>query len=121
MPCTQDFLVRNLSPGSYWFMLREDWFMQDEPDPGRWALASVDISTKNLDLALTLQPEAEIAGRFIAADGATLPPLENIVVSTVPVVVGFAAVAQCLRAPMPKASSFSRISNFHDTRFWSPV
>ncbi|HEY1755583.1 MAG TPA: carboxypeptidase-like regulatory domain-containing protein [Bryobacteraceae bacterium] len=83
--CANDFLVSNLRPGAYWFMLRKD-----EPDPGRWALASVDISNKNLDVALTMEPEAEINGRFIAADGATLPPLENIGVSTKPAIVGFA-------------------------------
>jgi hypothetical protein len=85
LPCTKDVLVRNLRPGSYWFMVRKD-----EPDPGRWALTTVDVSTKNIDVALHLEPEAEIIGRILAADGATLPPLDKIGVSTKPAIVGFA-------------------------------
>ncbi len=86
LPCTHDFLLRNLSPGSYWFELREL-----EPERDRWALASVGISNRNLEVALTLQPEAEIVGRFVAADGATLPPFDNVRVSTKVETVGFAA------------------------------
>jgi hypothetical protein len=88
VPCAKDFLIRNLRPGSYWFMIRKD-----EPDPGRWALASADILTKNLEVALNMEPEAEIIGRVIAADGATLPPLDSIGISTKPATVGFAGGA----------------------------
>lgn len=69
--------MSKLSPGSYWFELREI-----EPEPDRWALASVDISNKNLDVALTLEPEAQVIGRFVAADGATLPPFDTLRVTT---------------------------------------
>jgi hypothetical protein len=76
IPCTSDFLVSNLRPGSYSFMLRKD-----EPAPGQWALASVNISNKNIEVALTLEPDAQITGRFIPAEGAALPPLNKISVS----------------------------------------
>jgi hypothetical protein len=86
LPCTKDFQVSNLRPGSYWFELHKD-----EPEPARWALASVDVSTKNVEVALTLEPGAEISGRVVAAGGATLPPLDNVRVLTKPATVGFSA------------------------------
>ena len=47
-------------------------------------------TASDIDLALHLEPEAEIIGRILAADGATLPPLDKIGVSTKPAIVGFA-------------------------------
>ncbi len=77
IPCAGDFLVKNLRPGTYSFTLEKD-----APPPAKWALATVDISTKNVEVALTLEPESQIVGRFVAADGATLPPLDKLRVST---------------------------------------
>jgi hypothetical protein len=77
IPCTNDFLVRNLRPGTYSFQLQKD-----TPAPAKWALASVDISSKNIEVVLTLEPEAQIVGRVVAADGVILPPLDKTKVST---------------------------------------
>lgn len=78
VPCTNDFLVTNLRPGAYSFMLSSN---STEGAPGKWAFANVDISNKNIELALTLEPLMQIAGRVVAANGATLPPLSKIKVS----------------------------------------
>lgn len=75
-PCTSDFLVSNLRPGRYSFRLEKD-----SPAPAKWAVASVDISNKSVEVALTLEAEAQIFGRFVAADGAKLPPLDKLKVS----------------------------------------
>lgn len=90
LPCAKDFLVSNLAAGSYWFELREV-----EPDPERWGLASVDISQKNLDVALGLEPETEVIGRVVAADGATLPPLDSVRVTT-----GFVGLGNSSGSPL---------------------
>ena len=77
IPCPSDLLVSGLRPGAYSFRLEKD-----DPAPAKWALASVAISTKNVEVTLTLEPESQILGRFVAADGATLPPLDGLKVST---------------------------------------
>jgi hypothetical protein len=77
IPCTNYFLVKNLRPGTYSFTLGKD-----APVPAKWAITSVDISTKNVEVALTFEPESQIVGRFVAAEGATLPPLDKLKVST---------------------------------------
>jgi Carboxypeptidase regulatory-like domain len=70
-----DFLVRDLRPGSYQFALR---------NARGWAVAAVDITTSNLDLALTITPDADIYGRVIAAPGARLPPLDALKIELKP-------------------------------------
>jgi hypothetical protein len=99
IPCTTDFLVTNLRPGTYTFRLQKD-----EPAPAMWALASVGISGKNIEVVLTLQLEAQIAGRIVAADGATLPPLNTIKVSASGTT---AAPPRCPRQVYPHESEVS--------------
>jgi hypothetical protein len=77
-PCTSDFLVSNLRSGKYSFQLEKD-----APAPAKWAVASVDISTKNVEVALRLEAEAQIFGRLIPADEARLPPLDKLKVDTI--------------------------------------
>jgi hypothetical protein len=77
IPCAGDFLVSHLRPGAYSFMLQKD-----SPAPAQWALASTDISSKNIEVALTLARESQINGRVVAAKGAAPPPLDKIKVST---------------------------------------
>jgi hypothetical protein len=73
IPCTGDFLVSNLRPGTYAFRLN-----RVSPEPRKWALASVVVANKNSEVALSFEPEAQIHGRFIAFDGASLPPFNKI-------------------------------------------
>ena len=74
IPCAPEFLVENLRPGSYLFMLSEN---QDGPSR-RLAVAPVEVTTRNLDIALAFSPGADIVGHFTAADGARLPALGNL-------------------------------------------
>ncbi|HEY1755584.1 MAG TPA: carboxypeptidase-like regulatory domain-containing protein [Bryobacteraceae bacterium] len=77
IPCTSDFLVKNLGPGTYSFLLQTA-----DSAPGMWAQASLTISNKNVEVILPLEGESQIVGRVVAADGATLPPLDKIKIST---------------------------------------
>jgi hypothetical protein len=65
----EDFLVKDLAPGSYEFALQ-----------GRqnWALTPVEIVNKNLFLTLTMAPDADISGTVLAAyEGMSLPSLDR--------------------------------------------
>jgi hypothetical protein len=78
IPCTNDFLVSNLRPGTYSFRLISSRLSRDAPAPRQWALASVVISNKNSDVTLRFEPEAQIYGRIVAVDGASLPAFDKI-------------------------------------------
>jgi carboxypeptidase family protein len=71
----KDFLVQDLQHGSYQFALR---------NTHGWAVAPVDITTSNLHIALTITPDADVYGRVIAADGASLPPLDKVKIELKP-------------------------------------
>ena len=71
VPCGNEFLVRNLKPGSYWFAIRSD-------KPSRWALAAVDVTRQNVDVSMAISPTAEIHGRFVGAEGVTLPKFQRV-------------------------------------------
>ena len=71
----KDFLVRDLLPGSYQFALR---------NAHGWAIAPVDITTSNLDIALAITPDEDMYGRVIAAEGAILPPLDTLKIELKP-------------------------------------
>jgi hypothetical protein len=86
VPCSKEFLVRNLTPGSYSFTLSRG-------RPGEtkeWATAPVEVTDHNLEVALTMSPGADIRGRIIGAEGVTLPPLAKtmVVVASLPVRLG---------------------------------
>jgi hypothetical protein len=68
-PCGKDFLVRNLKPGSYWFFLSNG----PKGEKYQWAHASVEVTRKNLEIALTMSPGVELSGKVVAAEGAELP------------------------------------------------
>jgi len=74
VPCGNGFLVRNLSPGSYWFTLRTG-----KPDEtGKWALAEVEIARENVEVSMSISQTVEIHGRFVAAEGATLSKFQRV-------------------------------------------
>jgi hypothetical protein len=77
VPCGKEFLVRNLAPGSYSFTLSRG-------RPGEtkeWAVAPVEVTDRNLEVALTMSPGADIRGRFVGAEGVTLPPVPKIMIA----------------------------------------
>jgi Carboxypeptidase regulatory-like domain len=69
--CRKDFLVRNLAPGSHSLVLSTN---PPRGEKQHWAVASVEVTDHNLEIALIMAPGADISGRLVAADGATLPP-----------------------------------------------
>jgi len=73
-PCGNGFLVRNLRPGSYWFTLRSG----KPEETGKWALAEVEITRGNVEVSMAISPTAEIHGRFVGAEGVTLPKFQRV-------------------------------------------
>lgn len=71
----QDFLIRGLKPGSYTFVLSSK---------RGWAATPVEVTKKNLEVALTLLPPVDVTGRFVAAEGATLPAFDKVQVTLFP-------------------------------------
>lgn len=74
LPCAPEFLVENLRPGRYWFAM----FSGKDGVPGRWALAPVEITDSNVEVAMTLLPAIDVTGRLVAAEGSELPPFKEI-------------------------------------------
>jgi hypothetical protein len=71
-----DFLVQNLPEGSYEFALQ---------DKESWALAPVNITNKNLSLTMSIVPDGEVSGVFVAAyEGMQLPALNYATVRLEP-------------------------------------
>jgi len=69
VPCGKQFLVRNLAPGSYTFML----FTSGRTGERRWASADVEVTDRNLEVAMTVSSGADISARLVAMEGVTLP------------------------------------------------
>jgi hypothetical protein len=74
VPCGKDFLIRNLTPASYWFILRSG----KPEETGKWAMAEVEIAHENVEVSMTLSPAAEIRARLVAAEGVTLPKFPRL-------------------------------------------
>jgi len=73
----QEFLVRELPPGSYLFHI--------ESQQG-WALVPLDITDRNLTVSLAVTPDSQISGRVIVAENAArLPPLDRLKITLMPI------------------------------------
>ena len=80
VPCSREFLVRNLPPGLHSFVLSTD----DRPGKEKyWAVASAEVTDHNLEVTMTMTPGADITGRLVAAQGAALPGKTTVVVAPV--------------------------------------
>lgn len=64
-----DVLVTGLKPGSYTFRLLS---------ARGWAAAPVEVSSKNLEVALTLSAGMDVSGRIVAGEGVTLSALGQV-------------------------------------------
>ena len=73
-PCMSDFLVRNLSPGSYTLVLNNEL----TGDRARGTFADMEIASRSTEVTLTMSKGADVSGRVIPADGATLPALDKV-------------------------------------------
>ena len=80
VPCSGDFLVRNLLPGLHTFVLSTDDQRRKEK---HWAVASAEVTDHNLEVPMTMSAGADIIGRLVAADGAVLPGKTTLVVTPV--------------------------------------
>ena len=70
LPGCDDFLVRDLPPGSYEFALQSKC---------GWALTPVEIVNKNLFVMIAMVPEADVAGTVITAhDDMSLPAFDHM-------------------------------------------
>jgi hypothetical protein len=65
----EDILVTGLKPGSYTFRLLSSL---------GWAVAPVEVASKNLEVSLTLSGGVDISGRLVAGEGVTLPALDKV-------------------------------------------
>jgi hypothetical protein len=104
--CGKDFLVRNLAPGSYWFVLSTSGRSGNKK---AWAITPVEVTDKNLEVALSMSPGADISGRLVAAEGVALP--RKIMISVSPV----AAPLTGSQAAAPELGQF-RIRGLPSTR-----
>jgi len=85
VPCTKEFLVRNLGPGSYLFALTSG----RNAETNRWAHAPVEITRENVGVALTMSAGMDIDGRVTTADGTPLPPAVKMGIEVMPDIQGF--------------------------------
>ncbi len=84
IPCAKEFLVRNLKPGSYWFVLTNG----QDGEKNQQALVPVEITRENVDVTLTLTPAVMVSGRFVAVDDGKLPELKGVTIMATPTITG---------------------------------
>jgi len=68
VPCGKEFMVRNLAPGSYTFTLSTSG-----RTGGRWDSTDVEVTDRNLEVAMTMSSGTDVNARLVAAEGVTLP------------------------------------------------
>ena len=83
-----EFLVRNLAPGSYSFALSTSARAGEQK---RWAVAPVEVTDRNLEVALTMSLGTDISGRLVTAEGVTLPLPRKIMIDVSPVTAAVGA------------------------------
>jgi hypothetical protein len=66
-------MIRGLRHGSYTLVA--------EAITLKWGTSSFDVGRKNLEVRLALEGGMTITGHVVAAEGATLPPLEKLTIS----------------------------------------
>jgi hypothetical protein len=96
IPCGKEFLVRNLAPGTYTFTLMTGGRPGDKR---QWAVAPVEVTDKNLEIALTMSPGSDMSGTILVAEGAALPPYEKIRIDVTPIAAS--VLGRQLIAPNP--------------------
>src|SRR5579871_389783 len=79
--CGQDFLFKNVQPGSYRLTL----FSGDRPDVRVQASELVEVTDRNAEVRVALQHGQALNGHLIAADGAGQIPLDRLLVDVRPV------------------------------------
>ncbi len=79
--CGQDFLIRNLQPGSYRLTL----YQGRTPDTRVQGSAPFDVIDRNAEVTVPLARGMDLDGQIVAAEGASPPPLDMMLVFVQPV------------------------------------
>lgn len=74
--CGQDFLIRNLQPGSYRLTL----YSGRSPETRVQGSAPFDVIDRNVEVTVSLARGMDLDGRIVAAEGAAPPPLDELLV-----------------------------------------
>ena len=74
--CGQDFMIRNLQPGSYRLTLS----LGSSPATRVQGSAPFDVSDRNAEVTVSLARGMDLDGRIVAAEGADPPPLDQLLV-----------------------------------------
>lgn len=93
VPCGKEFLVRNLAPGSYTFTLSTSGRRGEKKQS---AITPVEVTDRNLEVAMTMSGGTDINARLVAVEGVT-PPTGKITI-TVSQVAGSALGSQMVAA-----------------------
>jgi len=110
VPCAKDFLIRNLRPGSYWFLLSNGL----DGETNRQALAAVEITRGNVEVTLTMEPGIIVNGRVVGFEGASLPPSKGFVTLAQPVIAGLGSGIRPIQAD---AEGKFQLKNLAATRY----
>jgi hypothetical protein len=78
--CGQDFLIRNVQPGSYRLTLYSGRVLETRTQGSE----PIEVTDRNLDVTVSLARGLDLDGRIIAADGAGQPPLDKIAIFVQP-------------------------------------
>jgi hypothetical protein len=87
VPCGQDFLIRNLQTGSYRLTLSSG----RSPETHAQGSAPFDLIDRNAEVTVSLARGMDLDGRIVAAEGASPPPLDQLLVWVQPVDLGIAS------------------------------
>jgi hypothetical protein len=103
VPCANEFLIRNLKPGSYWFLLSNG----EDGAKNRQGLAFVEMTREDVGATLTMAPGATVSGRVIGTDGAAL---DGITVTAVPLIAGLRPLIQTARLDSESVFTFRSLA-----------
>jgi hypothetical protein len=82
VPCGKEFLVRNLTPGSYSFVVSSGPLGKLK----EWAVAVVEVTDKNMEIGLTMSPTVDVGGRLVDTEDVTLAPPGKTMITLAPVI-----------------------------------
>jgi protocatechuate 3,4-dioxygenase beta subunit len=80
VPCGKDFLIRGVEPGSYRLQLATQRTLETRTQ----GVVSVEVTNKNLDAAVSLDPGVDLDGRIIFPEGVPQTAFGRLLVSVQP-------------------------------------
>jgi hypothetical protein len=79
--CGQDFLLKNVQPGSYRLTLYSSGKLETRVQGSQ----PLEVTDRNLEVAVSLAPGLDLEGRIIAADGVGPLPLDKLAIFVDPI------------------------------------